>query len=112
MGLKTTNYEVKKLGITLPEAYAIIDKIDNEKNSVSVTFGIYAKREGQEKLQPIEIKKIHFVWDRKSDIAVTAYEIAKGQQLVEHEDPETGKIETTTVNGILYGWEDDYLMVE
>ena len=26
MGLKTTNYEVKKLGITLPVAYAIIKK--------------------------------------------------------------------------------------
>lgn len=28
MGLKTTNYEVKKLGITLPEAYAVIGKVE------------------------------------------------------------------------------------
>ncbi len=112
MGLKTKNYEVKKLGITIPEAYAIIDKIENEKNSVLVTFGIYAKREDQKDLNPLETKSFHFVWDRKSDIAVTAYEIAKGQTVVEQEDPETGKMETITVNGILYGWDDDYVTTE
>jgi hypothetical protein len=106
MGLKTKNYEVKKLGITIPEAYAIIDKIENEKNSVSIIFGIYASRENADKFKPVETKNIHFVWDRKSDIAVTAYNLAKGQSVHEYED-ENGEKKTHIVDGCLYGWTDD-----
>lgn len=110
MGLKTTNYEVKSTGAVLPNAYAIIDKIANEKNSVTVQFGIYASREKSNEYSPEETKQIHFVWDRKSDIAKTAYELAKGQEIIEEENPETGKVETITVNGILYGWDDDIVI--
>ena len=91
MGLKTTNYQIEKLGITLPEVYAIIDKIKNEKNSVSVEFGIYTSRENALKFQPIDTKRLHFVWDRKTDMAVQAYTLAKCDR------------------GLLSGWEDDII---
>ncbi len=107
MGLKTTNYEIKRTGAVLPEAYALIHSINTEKNSVSVVFGIYASREKSNEFLPEETKQIHFVWDRKSDIAKKAYEIAKRQEIIEHTNPTTGEKETITVNGIFYGWIDD-----
>ena len=107
MGLKTTNYLVKRTGAVLPEAYALIHSINAEKNSVRVVFGVYANREKAKEYSPEETKQIHFVWDRKSDIAKTAYELAKGQTVEEHINHETGEKETITVNGVFYGWTDD-----
>lgn len=89
MGLKTTNYEVKALGQTLPTAYALLDSISQQKNSVLATFGIYTNRENASKYKPIEMKKIHFTWDRKSNIAEQAYLLAKSK------------------DGVLHGWDDD-----
>lgn len=86
MGLKTTNYQLSNFDTVLPTAYAIIDEIIVERNSVSVTFGIYASRQKASNYKPLETKTVHFVWDRKSDIAVMAYEMAKGQTIIECEN--------------------------
>lgn len=111
MGLKTTNYEVKRIGQILPEAYAIADfTIDG--NSCLVTVKIQTSRENAKKLAPIETIHTHFVIDRNKNPFEEVYNKLKGQEIVERENPETGEKETITVNGILYGWEDDYLTVE
>lgn len=89
MGLKTTNYEAKEIGQTLPTAYAILDGLHKEKNSVLATFGVYASRENASLYEPIDKKSIHFHWDRKSNLAEQAYSLAKGE------------------NGIFSGWLDD-----
>lgn len=91
MGLKTTNYEVKEMGQTLPTAYALLDSINQQKNSVLATFGIYTSRENASKYKPIETRSIHFTWDRKSNLAEQAYSLAKGE------------------NGVFSGWLDDFV---
>lgn len=46
MGLKTTNYEVKDFGITVPEAYARLTQISIDLNGEAFgTFEIHQKRE-------------------------------------------------------------------
>jgi hypothetical protein len=77
MGLQSFNYEVKQIGQTLPMAYAMLHSVNQVKNSVVATFAIYKDRESADKYQPLETKKIHFNWDRKTDVAKQAYEIAK-----------------------------------
>ena len=106
MGLKTTNYEVKKLGITIPEAYAVAD-FSLDGNSCSVTVKIQTSRENAKKLAPIETIHTHFVVDRNKNPFEEVYNKLKGQEIVERENPETGEKETITVKGILYGWTDD-----
>ena len=110
MGLKRENYEVKNFGLTLPEAYAIIDQIENVKESTSVYFGIYSKREDAKTYQPLEIRSVHFVWDRKSDLAKTAYELAKTRTEIQV-DEEGNEVEVT-IKGIFDGWEDDIVVSE
>ena len=89
MGLKTTNYEAKKIGETLPEAYAMLDRCLVVKNNAYATFGIYAERDEAKKFNSVETKALAFEWDRKTDIAEQAYNLAKAK------------------GGILEGWEDD-----
>lgn len=81
--LKTTNYK------NMPIAYAIIDKIYVNKNKVGVIFGVYESREQSQQYNSVETKSISFDWDRKTDIAVQAYNIAKGEK------------------GIFEGWQDE-----
>ena len=46
MGLKTTNYEIKDLGITVPDAYAQITSIFADKNGKAYAdFSIQQNRE-------------------------------------------------------------------
>ena len=111
MGLKTKNYEVKKLGITIPEAYAVAN-LSIDGNSCYVTVKIQTSRENAKKLEPIETIHTHFVIDRNKNPFEEVYNKLKGQEIIERENPVTGEKETITVNGILYGWEDDYLTVE
>ena len=112
MGLKTTNYEVKKLGITIPEAYAMIKNLSIDGNSGYVTFAIQANRDNALKLTPIDTIDMHFVVDRNENPFVTAYNKAKGQTIIEQYNRTTGAKETTTVDGILYGWVDDIVEME
>jgi hypothetical protein len=111
MGLKTTNYEVKKLGITIPEAYAVAD-FSLEGNSCLVTVKIQTSRENAKNLEPLETIHTHFVIDRNKNPFEEVYNKLKGQEIVERENLVTGEKETITVSGILYGWEDDIIEAE
>lgn len=109
MGLKTKNYEIKKLGITIPEAYAVAD-FSLEGNSCLVTVKIQTSRENAKKLAPIETINTHFVIDRNKNPFEEVYNKLKGQEIIERENPIAGEKETITVNGILYGWVDDIVV--
>ena len=106
MGLKTKNYEVKRTGQILPEAYAIAD-FSLEGNSCLVTVKIQTSRENAKKLEPIETIHTHLIIDRNKNPFEEVYNKLKGQTIIERENPETGEKETIAVKGILYGWTDD-----
>lgn len=91
MGVKTKNYEAKSMGITLPEAYAIIQGIQIERNSAVATFAIQCTRDNALGKTPIEVKKMHFAVNRNENPFVTAYKLAKAE------------------GGIFAGWQDDII---
>lgn len=107
MGLKTTNYDVKKLGITLPKAYAVVKNLRIDGESAVADFSIQATRENSFKLQPIETARVYFKVDRNENPYVTAYRVAKGSKEVQEFKPETGKMETVVKHEPFHGWEDD-----
>ena len=108
MGLKTTNYEVKKLGITLPQAYAIIGKVEMSDNgSGYANIHIQTTRENALTLQPIEIRRVDFHWDRHSDIANCIYNASKAPKTSRRINKETRKMEEIVVDEMFKDWEDD-----
>ena len=111
MGFKTTNYEIKKLGQTIPEAYAMLYKTHQEHNSIAATFAIQSSRENIDKLEPLETRKIHVVWDRKTPIQEAIYNAAK-TRTIEYVDEETGEQVSYEIKGIFDGWEDDIVVEE
>lgn len=110
MGLKTTNYVSKSMGITLPEAYAVLKNLIIESNNrARAIFAIQASREAAEQYNAIDKVEVNFTWDRKTDPAKMAYEVAKTQMReVECYDHETFEKKTKVEYGALYGWEDDF----
>lgn len=111
MGLKTTNYEVKKLGITLPEAYAIIGKVElSPSGGGYAEMRIQSTRENAQALQPIETKRVDFFWDRKSDIAETIYASAKVEKTSRRINRETRQMEEVVIDKMFSGWEDDIIL--
>lgn len=107
MGFKTKNFEVKKLGIVLPEAYAIISHLAVSGTSGYAEFAIQSSRDNSLKLQPIETVRIDFKVDRNESPYVTAYRKAKSQKEVKRFNQETKEMETVLVGEPFYGWEDD-----
>ena len=107
MGLKTTDYKVKKLGITLPTAYAILDDIQLKRGKA--TFVIQASREATESLTPIETVIVNVDYKRTEDPFVTAYNTAKGMKEIQQYDPETGEVVTVEAPQPFNGWEDDII---
>lgn len=123
MGLRTTNYEIKKLGITLPTAYAIIKNIEIHGNVGKALFYIQTSRNTTGTLKPLQ--KIYFDFDviRTENPYITAYRTAKtarikikrnpqahyiidekGKRVV---DPETPEFVEVAIPGPFTGWEDD-----
>lgn len=96
MGLKTTNYHIKKFDLTLPTAYAKLRTLVlNSNDTVSATFSIQQSRAHCENYEPIDIVKVDTktVWDR--NIPLEKYN-------------EKGEPYTEVVGyGPLYGWQDD-----
>lgn len=108
MGLKTRNYEVKKLGITLPEAYAVIGKIEMSDNGNGYAeMHIQATRENALKLQAMDVKRVDFVWDRKRSIAECIYDAAKVEKTARRMNRETHKVETIITDSMFKDWQDD-----
>jgi hypothetical protein len=107
MGFKKTNYEVKKLGITLPEAYANIRnlKIDGENGYAEIV--VQSTREATGKLAPLETVRVDFKVNSNENPFVTAYNTAKGQKTVKMFNTETHQVEDKVVNMPFYDWTDD-----
>jgi len=109
MGLKTVNYEVKSLGITLPNAYALLKDIKINDATGIATFVVQSTREMALKMKPIETVKIEFAFDRTKNPVETAYITAKGKRIETVADEQTWQATTKEVNQPFYGWEDDIL---
>ena len=107
MGLKTTNYVSKSTGITLPTAYAKIKDLVLNGNRGRAIFAIQASRENIDKFAPVDKVEVNFTWDRKSDIAKTAYETAKAETRTVTNYNEKGEPYTEVEYGTLYGWDND-----
>ena len=108
MGLKKTNYEIKSLGITLPEAYAIVKNLVINGESARADFAVQASRESASNLKPLEVKTLHFKVDRNTNPYVTAYLESKKPKIVDGVWNEQSKTYETAVQaGIFTGWEDD-----
>ena len=107
MGLKTTNYTIKKLGIQLQTAYAILKKIKITNNRGEATFAIQVSRDNAENLEPIETVSTVFEFKRNENPVETAYNTVKGEKYEECLNEETGEFETMKVKQALYGWVDD-----
>ena len=109
MGLKTTNHYVKELGITLPNAYALIKDIHVKNDWVTALFVIQSNRDSATVLKPIETVTITFKFNRNQNPIEMAYNLAKSkikdyvwnEELQAHEEKE--------VEMPLYGWMDDIL---
>ena len=60
MGLYKKNYEVKDLGITLPQAFAIVRKIDRQGDKGMAELWVHSSRENAKTLQFLERKLVPF----------------------------------------------------
>ena len=112
MGLKTTNYVSKSTGLVLSEAYAVLTNLIVETdNRVRAIFSVQASRENAQNYKAIDKVEVRFTWDRKTDPAKMAYEMAKTQVEYETEYAEDGTIKERTVKeyGTLYGWQNDFV---
>lgn len=109
MGLKTTNYEVKELGITLPNAYAIIHNLTVRGNYGVAEFYIQATRDNAFKLNPLERKTLTFEINRNESPYKTAYRVATEQyEESAFEEKEDGVEEIKVMkDNIFTGWEND-----
>ena len=109
MGLKTTNYVSKSTGLVLPVAYGVLTNLIIETDSSArAIFAIQASREYAEKYKAIDKAEIRFKWDRKTNPAEMAYNLAKTEvKSYEKYDEETNTAIVVKENGILFGWEDD-----
>lgn len=107
MGLKTTNYVSKSTGITLPTAYAKIKDLVLNGNNGRAIFAIQSTREAMDNFAPIDKVEVRFTWDRKSDIAKTAYETAKAETRTVEKYNEKGEPYTEVEYGTLHGWDND-----
>ena len=78
MGLKTTNYAVSALGITLDTAYAKIGNIELDKvGNAKAVIEIQQSREDAETLNPLETHEFNFIADKTLPIYEQAYLSAK-----------------------------------
>lgn len=90
MGLKTTNYTSDKLGVTIPEAYALCSIITCSKSGMcEANFEIGLNRESiyQDSYQPLDRKLIRFFANKNDPLWEQAYTAAK--------------------EGYFAGWQDD-----
>lgn len=106
MALKKTNFEVKELGITLPEAIAIA-QVDTKMGVA--TFNIATSRELALQGKVVKQVKMYMQFDRNQNPYVQAYKKATTPEMVKELNPETGLEEEVEVKPFFYGWEDDII---
>lgn len=112
MGLYKENYESKKLGITLPKAYAYITDFKLKelggKTYGRAIFAIQTSREacvGKEPIEEVILESVEL--DRNKNVLAQAYEKMKEGSTYEAINPETGKKEVIKLGMPFYGWSDD-----
>ncbi len=87
MGLKKSNYEVKEMGINIPEAYAQITQITTDINGVAnAVFEIQQDRESVSKKRAIDVVKFGAEIDKEQPLYKQMYEKAKETVFVDWED--------------------------
>ena len=87
MGLKTTNYEIKEFGITLPTAYARLTNINiNLSGEAFGMFEIHQTREDIDTNSPIERKNFNCAIDKDLPIHNQLYVKAKEDIFTDWED--------------------------
>lgn len=108
MGLKKTNYTIQSNGLTLPEVYAAIRKIDICGAKAVAHFAIQTNRENalDENLEPLATIRVRFDVNRNENPYTTAYNHAKSVVTIEREN------HTVTREMPFYGWQDDILETE
>ena len=118
MGLKTTNYEIKKLNITLPQAYAMVKNLHVFGESGYAEIIVQTSRENADKcvkghLNALEQKRVDFiVKNRDGNDRATAYEAAKQKKTRMEQNGELDEngmpIEVEVViDEQFFGWEND-----
>jgi hypothetical protein len=107
MGLKKKNYEIKNLGITLPEAYALVKNISMTRNNGFADIVIQSSRENAIKLAPLETIRVRFKANVEENPVSLAYAKAKEKGVTEIYDEESGEFTTIEQPAIFDGWEDD-----
>jgi hypothetical protein len=103
MGLKKYNCTIEEIGLTLPEAYAFIRKLNVNGEEGHAEFVIQASREKAINLSPLKTVHIYFKVNRDESPYVTAYKVAKSEQTIQLE------YETKTVKMPFFGWQDDFV---
>ena len=101
MGLKTKNYTIEEIGLTLPEAYAVIRNLNVYGENGNADFAIQASREKAIALAPLKTVHLEFTVNRNESPYVTAYNHAKSLLT------ERRGMHTITREMPFYGWEDD-----
>lgn len=101
MGFKKNNYHSEALGITLPEANAVIKNIYIEGEHGNAEFVIQASRENALNLTPIDRVYVPFIVNRNENPYTTAYNAAKGVKIFHVR----GKLVEEPMP--FHGWEDD-----
>lgn len=128
MALKKTNYELKDLGIVLPEAYAFIHRIECDRYAETVKTEVNgeltthqvdklkgvaefyvqnAPRESAMGLKPFERHIVYFTCKANENPVAAAYIAAKGTYTTNEYDPKTNECVEVEKPNIFNGWEDD-----
>ena len=128
MALKKTNYEIKELGIVLPEAYAFIHRIECDRYAETVNEEVNGKvsshqtdkfkgvaefyvqnapRENAMGLKPFERHVVHFTCNADENPVAAAYIEAKGTHIVVEYNSTTNQYVEVEKPNIFNGWEDD-----
>ena len=93
MGYKKTNYEIKEMGLTIPEAYAQIVQLSTDiDGNATAVFEVQQNRESIAKMRPFESVRYGVKVDKSLPIHKQVYEKAK--------------------ESIFKGWDDDIVEVE
>ena len=108
MGLKTTNYHINKLGLTMNDAYAMIKRMLVNDMNVHVVFAVQSSRTSAQTLQPLEEKELYFTLpSRNCNPFEEAYIAAKKMITVDVWNEEKLAYESVEKPNIFTGWEDD-----
>ena len=107
MGLKKSNYEIKELGMTLPEAYALVKDLEIRGTQAVAKIVVQQSRNFAMSKSPIASATVRFAVNRNENPYETAYKVAKGTRIEQRFNEETGKYENVEIPMPFYGWEDD-----